>query len=597
MPAFPILITGPKGTRSAREHHLEMSRARSHSATVSHRAKKAQPSASVCAIPSRPAYIEENETLDFQTPFLEHLKCFGQRVSRQTQHRKKKQLGVKRIHNRNNGFLVSAPWTDTFLSANPDIREGRSSLQFFIERTAVECSGWYDREFWTSLVPQAAESHPTLKYGMIALGAYHQSLEACSKIDKAALRALCVKNGNKALESLRDNYDNMSFAAILCCYVALTEFAAVLGQYAILQALKSQFAIIDDLRNQQAQRQIQIATRESDEHYIFTYLAPLVEKQRSRVGHIVDPMHLLRVTPSHYFYVPELYIPKVFESLWQARQSLELLLDWTIYAVKTRSLNEVQLPQESETWLEQWSARLQKFKNSHIVSQKDYCSFRILMTTSKLCFMMIQNMFTEDEMVFDQYEDLYQDFASAASIALATEEEESTSPAKIRFGIDSGLISLVGWTARRWCRDPTIRRQLIDLLFSVQRREGLESSLAWSRVCRWVQRQEESGIIPPPQRASDIPREKRVRINQARFHFARKLYSLEVLRYPYDGSNTTVVWQSAVPGIHVGPLQSPNAEEQSSPDLILGKGFSCFLKDGRMQMIEAHRFTYPIPRT
>ena len=593
MPTFQFVVTGPKSTRSAREHHLELARARSHTATVLHRKRKNKASPSPSTLPPKPIVFEDDGIVNLETAFIEDLLCLENHVSKQAHRRKKEQLVLRRIRGFHNENPIPAPSTGTLSSLNQDVTEDRRSCEFFVGRTAVEWSGWYDREFWTILVPQAAESHPTLKYAMVALAAYHESLEAHSTNNRRLCRALCEKSGNKALESLRLNYDNMSFAAILCCYVALTEFAAVLGQYAFLQALKSQFAIIDDLRNQQAQRQTQIAPRESDEHYIFTYLAPLMEKQRSRVGHIVDPIYLLRATPAHHFYVPEVYIPKVFMSLWQARQTLALLLDWTTYTMKTSCSNETRVPLESKVWLEQWSARIQEFRGSYTMSQREHCSWRILVSTAKVCFMMIENMFTENEMAFDRYEDLYRDFASVASEVLTSDGTGT----KIRFGVDSGLISLIGWMARIWCRDPTIRRQLIDLLFSVQRREGLESTPAWSSVCRWIQQEEESGIVPPPQRACDIPREKRLRLETAHFYFSKKLYCRRALRYPYDGSDMIESWVSSVPGFHDGPIQFPSPEEQSTPDLILGKGFSSFLKDGKMEMIEVHRFTFPIPRT
>ncbi len=88
-----------------------------------------------------------------------------------------------------------------------------------------------------------------------------------------------------------------------------------------------------------------------------------------------------------------------------------------------------------------------------------------------------------------------------------------------------------------------------------------------------------------------------LRLETAHFYFTKKLYYRRALRYPYDGSNALESWVSSVPGFHDGPLQFPSAEEQSTPDLILGKGSSRFLKDGKMETIEAHRFTFLIPRT
>ena len=156
-------------------------------------------------------------------------------------HRRKKESRLKRASYSTQVSMrtdASTCLTTTRPSLQQDFTEGRS-LQFFRERTSVEWSGWCDRRFWTSLVPQAAASYPALKHAMISLSAYHESLEVQSESDSSAFRELSVRQGNKALACFRESYDQMPLAAILCFYIVMTEFSAILGIMLYLQTQKA----------------------------------------------------------------------------------------------------------------------------------------------------------------------------------------------------------------------------------------------------------------------------------------------------------------------------------------------------------------------
>ena len=476
-------------------------------------------------------------------------------------------------------------------------REARS-LQFFCERTSVEWSGWCDREFWSSLAPQAAASYPAINHALISLGAYHESLEAPLESNSAACRALSVQQGNHALACLMEDHGQMSLPAILSCYVIVTEFAAILGDLTYMRTSKMQYDIMDEIRRQGLWNNCRIPY--SDLYYIFTYLEPLIEKRRSKAGYLIDPLYSLRITPPSDFYVSEPFcVPASFNSLWQARDSLASLLNRTTYAVKIGHSGVSYLPREWEECYEQWLDSLQKLKHNQKLSGMDWCTWQILRVTSKIAFIMIRTMCAEDEMIFDQYEDDYRDFATVATHVLARDRHRSMK--SVCFSLDSGFLSLAGWIAQRWCRDPTIRRQLVDILFAAHGRNGAEDAGTWAQICQRIQLEEESGISPGPLRCHDIPLEKRVRIHQGRFYRAAKQLCITVLRPPYDEkqrSNTQDFWiPLLVQDLDTQQEQElTEVEKDAQPNMVVGRGFTSFTLSGDHCTVKAPRFIFPIPR-
>ncbi|CAG8982811.1 hypothetical protein HYALB_00001092 [Hymenoscyphus albidus] len=69
-------------------------------------------------------------------------------------------------------------------------------------------------------------------------------------------------------------------------------------------------------------------------------------------------------------------------------------------------------------------------------------------------------------------------------------------PQMPRFSLDAGIIPALHFTATK-CRDPVVRREALDLLFSNPVQEGMWDAILSARVCRWVASWEEEGLSLP----------------------------------------------------------------------------------------------------
>ena len=660
MSSIIFVTSTPEVAQSGRNYELELSRIRSHAASVSHKARRkrkfrrdnnaasncirnqilfpslaedqtqalnsahhrgdfdlisAYPNASLSnsaggTSSSMQPGVENNLVADYPNITMEEFqapdKMLGPakriRLRRKNTKSKKSNVACKALPMDASGrhrtrSCASLTLSRPHLRLHQDYQEGRS-FQFYLERTSLECSGWHDYEFWSHYVPQAAASHSPLRHAIIALGAYHESQEAHSPSTSMDCLALCIEQGNKALECLRRHHEQMSLAAIISCYIIMTESAAGLGDTADLQTQRVLCDMMDEFRIQQA-RNPNCASA-GDKYYISTYLEPLIEKQRSRAGHIIDPLHSLRNTCQSHFYVQDLPpAPESFDTLWQARQSLESLLNWTTYTVKAGSFAVNQLPRASEVWFEQWLASLQKFQDVQALSRMDLSTLQILRATSKIALIMIRTMDTDDEMIFDQYEDEYREFTSAASCFVACNENGTKKT--VRFGIDAGFLCYVGWVAQRLCRDPHLRGQLINVLRTANRREGLEGSGMWALICRRIQMEEEAGINPPPSRCYDIPAENRLRVHEGAHYLSPQATRVTVLQPPYDetrNDDKRHLWIFGSTPLMNGPQEQriTRVPEDTEPQIILGKGWMSFRSQGTSGIVKARRFQFPMPR-
>ena len=520
-------------------------------------------------------------------------------------HRRRKQLQWQRsVPSNKNVAQANGRERPKLLNGPPDPRcslkqyhkEGRS-FHFFLERTSIEWSGWLDRDFWSILVPQAAASCPAARHAIICLGACHESLEAWQQGDRArwaACEDFSMQQGNKALACFRQDYDDLPLAMILCCYIILNEFTATLDHPIHLQTRKAQYEIINEVRRLRDLSTWRMSN--SDMYYISTYLEPLVDKQSSKGAHLINPLFCLKLTQSSDFYEEHnTTLPHSFDTLWHARQTLELLLNSATYAHKTSVSKS--LPVKFRAQFEQWLMRLQKFRDASNLSETDFCSWQLLKAASKICFMMIETMYLDDEMIFDQYVDDYRGFALAFSELLAF--KNGLSRTTYTFGIDSGLLCLAGWMAQRWCRDPIVRRQLINLLFVADRSEGADDSRTWATICQRIQLEEEAGISPLPLHCNDIPLAKRLRIREGAVYEAQKILRVSMQHAPFHETQTNCLedlWIHSPRSSDTGQGEI-EAAKGTRPDLIFGEGFTSILSsEGRYFTFNASRFTFPIPR-
>lgn len=474
-------------------------------------------------------------------------------------------------------------------------QEGRT-FQFFQQRTALEFSGWCDAEFWNVLALQASHLHSALKHAIVSLGAFHLSLIVTDRDARDDSIKFSLEQGKRALAAmLKEN--SMSMSAILLTYTAIAANSAFLHWSRFWQVTHGQLQLFDELRARPSR------VSPAEWMFISKYLAPVIERQRSKAGQYVDMLCCLRTTDASHFYVSDKpYIPLEFSSLRYARDLLETLLKWTTYVTKGLKLPELIIPKVAEDCFRLWHERLDQFGASHATTQQDQCNISVLRVAAKMGVMLIKTMHADkkDEMIFDNFTEVYLELVNVFKQAL--DYIESISAANMRFGIESGMLTLVGNTANRWCRNPTIRRDIIKLLYRAQRREAIEDGVVWARIIECTMQLEESGIVPPPQSAQDVPAEHRVRSLHVAFYHRANMQQMTYHLAPYEDSLSDIK-EIMIPHV-VGSSGQGNAigtmpiEIGEKPEVILGRDYTSWLSsDGQEYLrIDHPNFYFPLPK-
>lgn len=101
----------------------------------------------------------------------------------------------------------------------------------------------------------------------------------------------------------------------------------------------------------------------------------------------------------------------------------------------------------------------------------------------------------EDEMIWDKHYLAAKEIISLVKsiINLDSNWNRSVSTGKPEFTLDMGIVGPLGTVAYK-CRHPIIRREAIDLLASVHRREGVWDSVLSAYICKRIMEIEEEGL-------------------------------------------------------------------------------------------------------
>lgn len=467
----------------------------------------------------------------------------------------------------------------SLISTMPDetFKEGRS-MQFFIEKTAVERSTWYSSHFWQVLVIQASVLHSCIRHCLVSLAAVHEALEMPTEFGKIEQMAWARQNANRALLRLSRDYSGMSLSSLLLAHILVDAYTGLLYFPARVDAMRIAYNLDEQLWRRMAQAPHVLP--ETDKFDIINYLHPIIERQRSMHGQVVDLNWCLRTTEASHFDVADRpNVPTRLISVEHARSTLDQLLNWTVFTVKTKGLPPNVIPAEADAQMTIWLSALDDLQKSYELSDQDLGSntkhniydSEVVRLSANVFFMMIKTMNSKSEIVFDQYVKLYEDIVIAFKAILAY----TKSVCRLNFSMftEASLLAFVANAACRWCRDPSIRKELIELLYESRRRQAVEGAVVWPEIARHLQAIEESNIIPPPLTASDIPESARVRFDGASFYQASGVFSIRYVRYPFrqhvDTSTIYVARPSYGSHFHLLP-EVPELKE--SPDVIIGRG-------------------------
>jgi hypothetical protein len=121
----------------------------------------------------------------------------------------------------------------------------------------------------------------------------------------------------------------------------------------------------------------------------------------------------------------------------------------------------------------------------------------VVLTLYQKCTLIILAAVQDpSEMIYDSYLPDFQ-YVTRTCARLVASQDGKTLPKVPRFSFEVGIVPPLHCTVMK-CRDPIIRREAINILFSSKRQEGMWDGILCSRIGSWLVACEEEGLPPPP---------------------------------------------------------------------------------------------------
>ncbi|KPM38202.1 hypothetical protein AK830_g8352 [Neonectria ditissima] len=390
----------------------------------------------------------------------------------------------------------------TNISLGP--QAGRS-FYYFQHNTALEFSGYFDSDLWSSLVLQISRRETCVRQMVVALGLLHESFHHdhagsdCNSPSQA-LRKQAINEYTEAIRLLNLHISTHGWASLeitLLCSILCVAFEWLRGDYATARThLLSSISIMSQWKDKSIQHGTSLSSPSG--HMIRTRLRPvcttLVLQARSMSNSVVLPWDLALDLQQGI---------QPFENLQQARNSLDLILADILPETVTEEGPGREI--DGKVWerarqLTKWSQYFNTYLSENGLEESSSAPLTIMNLWHKTAYMLLITSIKDDEMAYDDF------FLDFTDIVERTESLLSSSSTK--FSVDIGVVPLLYYVALK-CRHPQIRRKAIGMLTSTPRREAVWDSLGAACVLQEVVHVEEKGLGEVHTHA-DIPSSVRV---------------------------------------------------------------------------------------
>jgi Fungal specific transcription factor domain/Fungal Zn(2)-Cys(6) binuclear cluster domain len=408
--------------------------------------------------------------------------------------------------------LENASSMTVTISRPPGQRPQSRSFDFFRTCTIPNISLHFGSSRWIRLVLQASSSEPALKYAAAAVGAIHEYLESRNTSEDKSIPHRDKDSGYAAqqytqalisLGSLLTKSDNRSIelalvGALLCMYYeALQENFEALQVHLenCLLVLQSLIPTQGSWLTQPTNSSMQI---DNDIVQAFAHLD------------IEASCTLGKRSPSLCISETPLEIPTPFTSVAQARHilygltsQLHSFMRSTEDAYKT-NIAPIPLPTIAElnshqARLKEWDSSFSAFLSNPAtkLSRQEQQGANVLSIQQKVTYMKAVTCFYAEEMLFDQFDQEFQDIICLAEylIYLSNGPDMRKEGWKNRMTVvlsfDMGIIEALFWTAIK-CRRSSIRHRAIEMLRKITWQEGVWNAQMMAAIAeKFVEMEEE----------------------------------------------------------------------------------------------------------
>ncbi|KAE8448946.1 hypothetical protein EG329_008742 [Mollisiaceae sp. DMI_Dod_QoI] len=425
-------------------------------------------------------------------------------------------------------------------------------FQWYVKHAANELPGYFDTSFWAEVVVQESHNFPAMRHAVIALGALNKSLESAPapslKVNitnhdlpehyyQYALYqyGIALELAKKYLSSNSTFHRNTLITYLLIiCFESFQGSQTTIIQHLnecllLLQSLSiwapsrddnrlcvadplgdtpTPDKMIEDRTGQQVTSPPILHTSSGIDEMVIQNLIRF-DGQKLFFGMTPDTLPLIwdvddTCEPSE----PSLLV--AFPDFQSAHRFWDFLMDRTLQFYRRTLFNRAHSPSDAE--------HTHKIRSQYFSFRDKIKAFGIAFAPSLTCAIsqtgkvinpaalvlslytkctaiLLSSTLSESESVFDWHLEDFQ-YIVRTCRTLLWSQESTQLPKNPRFSFDVGIVPPLHLTATK-CRDPVVRREAVDMLFSSPRQEGMWDGLLCARIGRWIIGCEEEGFAHP----------------------------------------------------------------------------------------------------
>jgi hypothetical protein len=348
-------------------------------------------------------------------------------------------------------------------------------LDFFHRNIAANLDGQFNSGFWSKLVLQLSHSEPAIRHAVSAISIAHQDIESSLKhpagyvdANPEALRALGA--AMKCLSARIQVHPNSKLVPLVCCLLfTCIEFLMGNVESSVLHVQSGFNIVAARYRNSNAATNM---VSSSDLKSIDDHIVPIFSRLNvlfSLTGRRVPPIHAPIAeenSPHEDFADSRIRLVNIINVCLQ-------FIDEAITKAATFQINfndvveQTKLQSRLDTWRDQLDGLTERMQTADDPAKQD--AVNLLLVHYKVIYIWIRVCTTAGEMAADSYFDDFEELVHYAG-KLVRRGVGMATPQLLSFEIQ--LLAPLYDTALK-CRHPVIRRQALELLRLVPRREGI----------------------------------------------------------------------------------------------------------------------------
>ncbi|EED16268.1 conserved hypothetical protein [Talaromyces stipitatus ATCC 10500] len=410
-------------------------------------------------------------------------------------------------------------------------------LEFFRLRSLVKLPGFFDTSFWEQTVPQLSHTTPAIFHAVVALASTQRSQEYTScmrkgshnpfidyKVEIKKWDRYALQQYNKSIAHLQsyledNSHESVQVALITCILFICIEF--MMGSYTranvhidhginVLKTLQRKRQVSNVLAKERGKAII----RATDPRTVDDHLLEILARMNTQCVLFGYPSRYIHLTEARPFAIG--MIPDVFNTLQEARQYLEVLLnkvlrlinkymdDTLLFSLCGSDDCLTETREQLQEAFNRWKIAYEKLALgllSHI-SVHSYIASHLLRIWSIMVDIMLRSCPEPNEpwseMAFDKYTHLFEEIISVATdVVMMRRYPGRFVPADMQchvgplnFSADMGSVPVMYYTALK-CRDPSTRRRAVQRLKIAPHREAVWDGIAVAAAAEAVIRLEE----------------------------------------------------------------------------------------------------------